>query len=305
MAALAAHHEVYRSLAANLPRCSLHVFDRDLRFVFAGGPALEEHGHDPAELDGRTLHETVPPEHAAVFEMHYRAALAGEDVEFDHVAPGGQTFHTRIRPVRDEDGTVVAGLLVSEDVTQARAVVTQLEEVADQLRAAQRLAGLGVFVYDVATGGFRFSDEFNDIWGLPRGSTDATPLVTQVVREDLPEVLRIWRAVVAGERRASMTYRIVRGGDTRHLRVELAAHTDDSGRVVQVRGTHLDVTEQVRTKNELERFARDDVLTGLSHRGHLLGVLRDRPSGSWGDALLYVVLDGFNCVNDQFGHPIG
>ncbi|MBC7678156.1 MAG: EAL domain-containing protein, partial [Pseudorhodobacter sp.] len=184
-------------------------------------------------------------------------------------------------------------------------VVTQLEEVADQLRAAQRLAGLGVFVYDIATGGFRFSDEFNDIWGMPRGSTDATPLVTQVVREDLPEALRIWRAVVAGEPRASMTYRIVRGGDTRHLRVELAAHTDGSGRVVQVRGTHLDVTEQVRTKNELERFARDDVLTGLPHRGHLLGVLRDRPSENWGDALLYVDLDDFKCVNDQFGHPIG
>ena len=307
VAALAAHHEVYRSLAANLPRCSLHVFDRDLRFVFAGGPALEESGIDPVDLQGRTLAETVSPELARVFEPHYRAALAGADADFDHVTSTGRTFHTRIRPVRDEAGATVAGLLVSEDVTEARAVLAQLAESADQLRAAQRLAGLGLFVYDVADDSFRFSDEFADIWGMPRGSSDASPLIDQVVGEDLPDVLRDWRAVVAGEPRASLSYRIERGPDreVRHLLVELAAHTDASGQVVQVRGTHLDVTDRVRAQDELERIAHFDVLTGLPHRGHLLGALEDRSPGGWGDALLYVDLDDFKRVNDQFGHPVG
>ena len=307
VAALAAHREVYRSLAANLPRCSLHVFDRDLRFVFAGGPALEEHGYDPAELEGRTLFETVPPDYAALFVVHYRAALAGQDVDFDHVAPGGQTFHTRIRPVRDETGMVVAGLLVSEDVTQARATIAQLEESAAQLQAAQRLAGLGVFVYDLPTGAFRFSEEFTDIWGLPRGSVDPDLLLAQIHPEDVTEVVRAWNAVVGGELRRSIAYRILRGEgrELRHLRVELAAHTDGQGQVVQVRGTHLDVTDLVQAQSELARYARYDALTGLAHRGHLMSVLEARPPDNWGDAMLYVDLDDFKRVNDQFGHPAG
>lgn len=128
---LRAHREVYASLAAHLPRCSMHVFDRDLRFVFAGGPALEEAGFDPAQLEGRTLWETVPAEWADLFAKHYRRALAGEDVDFDHVSPLGPVFHTRIRPVRDPDGQVVAGLLVSEDITAQRAVLTELADTAD------------------------------------------------------------------------------------------------------------------------------------------------------------------------------
>ena len=250
---LVEHREVFRSLAANLPRCSLHVFDRDLRFVFAGGPALEENGFDPATIEGRTLYETVSPEFSELLAVHYRRALTGEHVDFDHTSSQGRTFQTRIRPVRDDSGQVIAGLLVSEDVTAARALVAELADTAGTLRDAQRLAGLGTFVYDAETARFTFNDELTDAWGLPRDATDPLVMLRHLHPDDSARIQRAWQGVLTGTARASLEFRILRAGDgsVRHLRAELARQEDCDGRFIAVRGTQIDVTDLVRAKQDL------------------------------------------------------
>ncbi len=130
--------EMYRSLAASVPDGLVLLFDRDLRFVIAEGAGLTSFGVGTAELEGRTIHEVFPPELAAELEPRYRAALAGETVEWQRRV-GDRTFSLKAGPVATTTGDVFAGTVIAHDVTVARraqAVGSALHEIATSVARA-------------------------------------------------------------------------------------------------------------------------------------------------------------------------
>ena len=84
------------------------------------------------------------------------------------------------------------------------------------------------------------------------------------------------------------------------------AVTEDEGVALAI--THIeDVTEQLRTADQLRWAATHDELTGLPNRTELLArvdaLLEGAPVGAV--ALLFIDLDNFKTVNDSLGHGIG
>ncbi|HWF73895.1 MAG TPA: diguanylate cyclase [Solirubrobacteraceae bacterium] len=106
-----------RALAAGFPQGCFTLFDHDLRYLMAGGPALGDWGHAPGDLEGRTVGEVYDPETAAHLEHRFRAALAGEDQRWE-VSEHGRDYDLRAVPVRDAHGRVFAGAVVTVDVTE-------------------------------------------------------------------------------------------------------------------------------------------------------------------------------------------
>jgi len=105
-------------------------------------------------------------------------------------------------------------------------------------------------------------------------------------------------------------YRI-RGTDDRYRFVEnrYTPVRDASGRLVEVEGTLVDVTERKEVEAEIARLARTDPLTGLANRATFSDRLRQMFAlarrGSAGFAVLYLDLDHFKDINDTLGHPAG
>ncbi len=68
-----------------------------------------------------------------------------------------------------------------------------------------------------------------------------------------------------------------------------------------------DVTEQWSARDQLDRKARHDPLTGLINRGELLHRLGSVDPASGGPlvGVIYLDLDGFKMVNDTRGHQVG
>ena len=109
--------EQLRVLAGGVPHGCFVLFDTDLRYLMAGGSALDHFGQSPATLEGRTVREVFSPATAAPLEQRFRAALAGEEQRWE-TSSRGREYDLRAVPVRDADGRVFAGAVFTVDVTE-------------------------------------------------------------------------------------------------------------------------------------------------------------------------------------------
>ena len=137
-AALRKSEQLYRTLASNLPKTAAILFDHDLRFLMAEGPALVEQGFRKELIEGKTLWEVLPQQSINRLTPYYRAALAGQENVFESEF-GEQTYYVHILPVRNEQGEIYAGLIVSQDITETKlAAKAEAEAEARAARTRQQ-----------------------------------------------------------------------------------------------------------------------------------------------------------------------
>jgi len=127
--------KLYRTLARTIPKTSVLIFDHDLRYTLADGEQLRNHSWTPEMFEDKTIFEVFPPEISDEWVGYYRRALAGEDIVIDSEIETG-AFQTHVRPVREEDGSIFAGMVLWRDVTEnkrANDAITQSEARYRQL----------------------------------------------------------------------------------------------------------------------------------------------------------------------------
>jgi PAS domain S-box-containing protein len=121
---------LYRTLASNFPNGAVVLFDHDLRFTIADGAGLADIGLSAERLEGHTIWEIYPPETSLVNEPIFRAALAGTP-SLREITIGDLTLVVHTLPVRDEHGEIIAGMLMSQDITERK----RMEEALIEERA--------------------------------------------------------------------------------------------------------------------------------------------------------------------------
>ncbi len=110
--------EQLRTLARSFPRGCIVLFDTELRYLIADGPALADFGHSPCDLEGKTVDEVYSPNTAGPLKARFRNALAGEELRFETVTHDRRVYDSRIAPVHDQHGNVIGGSVVTTDVTE-------------------------------------------------------------------------------------------------------------------------------------------------------------------------------------------
>lgn len=127
-----------RLVARSLPGVAVMVYDSDLRCLMVEGAILDTIGYQPQQLEGRTLEEALPAEWAAYLTPYYRRALAGESFIFELQNQGLQ-FDARALPLHDDQGAVVAGMLIIQDVTIYRSSEEARQRHVELLSALRRV----------------------------------------------------------------------------------------------------------------------------------------------------------------------
>ncbi len=196
------------------------------------------------------------PEDAAGVVAAYEAALASGGNEWSteyrlRRADGAYAYILeRACIVRDCDGRAQRVVGVMVDVTARKLVEEQLRQSEAHLARAQRVAAIGSWELELASGDFHWSDETFRIIGLSReGFSPSLKSCKRIVLEDdLPAFVRPIDVARRGHfiypAALSLDFRIRRpDGSVRILHREGEAVIDSSGRLTALIGTVQDVTE--------------------------------------------------------------
>lgn len=144
---------LHRTLTSNLPDTSVFLIDHDLRVLVADGESIRRLGWLGNDLfRGRKVSELyaeVPPDVLCLSLENYAAALGGERRSFEFDSEG-LTFSVQAVPVRADDGTVEAALVVARDITERTRATQQLARHARQQHAVAELGSFALQSHDLS-----------------------------------------------------------------------------------------------------------------------------------------------------------
>ncbi len=195
---------------------------------------------------------------------------------------------------------------------RARAAFIQLQRSEARLAEAQRIARLGHWEWDIASGDVEWSTEVYRIFGLDpaRFRPSHTRFLGRVHPEDRPRVEAAVEQALQGDDEYSVDHRVeTPGGHLRIVHEQGEVVRDSGGRPIRMRGTVQDITERHDTERRIRHLAYYDPLTNLPNR-RLFQEQTDlelRHAERTGKvlALLYLDLDRFQQINETLGHELG
>ncbi|MBD0327925.1 MAG: PAS domain-containing protein, partial [Pyrinomonadaceae bacterium] len=184
-------------------------------------------------------------------------------------------------PVYDEQGTLAAIIGVSTDISELKNT-EELRRSEASLAEAQRIAHLGTWEWNLATGEVRWSDETYRIFGFePQEFSPTLETVEEVFHQD---DRHLFRALIDDATRKDEAYdfehRIVRpDGEVRWVNRRGEVVRGEEGESLRLFGTVHDITDRKRVERELIEGARqaalgEDVGTALNESGNLQIILR-------------------------------
>lgn len=125
--------QLYRTIAHNFPNGTIFLFDRNLRYLVADGQGLAHLQLRREALEGHTLSEVLSSEIYTSTEPLYQTALDGRE-RVEEIQYRDQTHLVRAVPIRNEEGEVILGMIVSQNITEQKQAELALQ------RANQHLA---------------------------------------------------------------------------------------------------------------------------------------------------------------------
>jgi diguanylate cyclase (GGDEF)-like protein/PAS domain S-box-containing protein len=277
------------------------------------GYAIEEASEDKKSW----LALIHPDDRAKVDQAHLLppADRANHELEYRIMAKGGRWrwFLSHFRACAFNDlGRPVRLLGIDIDITAQRQRETELLEARAQVANASRRAKIAFWRQQFGFGEFVWSEAAGEIFGRPSADLPITPedFLRLVHREDAERVRSTYVRARAQSRGYDLEYRIAKpdGAITWLQEIGEVEQAGADGRI-SLSGTLQDITERKNLEARLEQLATVDELTGAQNRRAILAQaqieLRRARRFKRALSFLFLDIDHFKQINDQFGHGIG
>src|ERR1700737_4578148 len=206
------------------------------------------------------VQRTHPEDRAAVQKTIDRASSDGKD--FDHeyrlLMPDGSVkyVHAVARATRDASDSVEFVGAVT-DVTVAKEAERKLRRSEAYLAEAQHLSHTSSWAWDVRRREFAYrSAEVYLLFGLDseKDAVSQQPFQDRILPEDRRRVIEVAQQAVREKADLKVDFRIaLPNGSIKHVHSVGHPVVDSDGDVIELIGTHVDVTEQHAAKETLQK----------------------------------------------------
>jgi diguanylate cyclase (GGDEF)-like protein/PAS domain S-box-containing protein len=236
----------------------LYVQDPDSRIAYVNESAGELIGKSPAEIVGRMPAELFDPatvERWTAQNEHVLRTGRPLDVEDGW---GGRTYLTHKTPVFDAEGRPLAVIGLSTEITEQKRAEEALRRRESQLNEAQRIAGVGSWHWDAATGAVEWSPELRELFAIPAGGEPGGSDALEVVHpDDRERIVEATSAVLRDGGALDLEMRIVRpDGQVRLMRCRAGVTRGPDGATRRLDGTCEDITDRRRAEQRLDEAQR-------------------------------------------------
>ena len=257
------HQRTHRRFQTVLETMSAAVFlkDADGRYLLMNQACrdLLDVDEDPVGMTDGDLFPQETAEGARADDL--RVLDDGEQIELEETVPtpaGESVRLTRKSPVYNDEGEIVAVCGVSTDITEQKEGERALQQLKDRLELAVEGAQLGIWDWDMTTD----EVEFNEQWARMLGHSvdEIEPRLEEWERRVHPDDLRAVEDAlsdhISGEAKYYDTEHRMQTatGEWKWIRdVGKVVERDEDGEPVRAVGIHLDIDDQKRREEELER----------------------------------------------------
>lgn len=128
----------YRQMAANIPDCSIYIFDEKYDYILAEGEQIAKENMSSEMLVGCNFFEIWPQEVTSSLASYYQDTLRGKRQKLQQKTEEGY-FVQHFIPITDNDNNVLAGMVVLQNISLLTETQQKLHEVHRELRSKEQL----------------------------------------------------------------------------------------------------------------------------------------------------------------------
>jgi PAS domain S-box-containing protein len=279
--AVRAERALLRAMVESFPGI-VGLYDAGGRRIMLSRRTLEIVGATaapPGIVPTESTHITAQPELTGTIGDAIRAAQDGRPSRFD-VMFGTAELQADIVPIRGASGEVTHIAAFGTEVTERNLARRRLAASEARLDEAQRLAGIGSWELDLATGALVCSAELLRMFGVGSDApSEVRDRLLEAVHPDDIAALRTLhrRAVAEGTPLDLVRCMRLNDGSTKWLHLRCRIERDASGRPARSIGTVQDVSARQRVDESL-RLHRSRLAQAME-RAHLGAWERDLATG--------------------------
>jgi len=245
-----------------------------------------------------------------VREAYFRSVAEREPFHLEHrvIMPDGtvRAVMKRCVTIYNAEGQPLRSVGTVEDVTSQRDAQHRLRLAASVFENTHE----GVIIVDAAMNVVDINHAFMEISGYSREeSVGQQAGFWRSDRHDISFYRNLWREVEQSGRWHGEIWNRHKSGVAFPTWLTISRVDDHDGNTTHYVGVFTDITTVQRSHERLQYAAHHDALTGLPNRMLLeerLGQATKRAQRrSRRFAVVFIDLDHFKAVNDNFGHPVG
>lgn len=296
------------------PECVAVISKKQGRLeeINPAGLAMFEIAHLEEALETGLMQYIVPSHRDAMKNFHERICSGESGVlELPITGKKGRKRWLEIHgtALRDDSNSIIGTLAVARDVTERRHLELQLRKSEERYRVLIEAANEGIVVVQGAGTISYVNPKLLELWGSAEHQVLGRPVIDFIHPDDQAMVIERYQHRVEGKAEPTRySFRIVT--QTRGIRwFEINVVRFEWDDAPATLSFLTDITEQRANEEAIRQMAFYDRLTNLPNRRLLEDRLqqaitlarRARSKVS----LMFIDLDKFKPINDQFGHDVG